>query len=132
MRDELRPAVLYVDDEPALRELALEEFRLSGFNVFGAADGIEALEQLERHSEIKILISDMRMPRMGGRELMMAALTRDPSLKTALVTAFFEEAWEVLEEDCPVLLKPFEIERLPKLASAMSAAADPPGRPCRA
>jgi CheY-like chemotaxis protein len=117
----LRPTVLYVDDEPALRELALAEFQLSGFDVFGAADGIEALEQLENHPEIEVLITDMRMPRMGGRELVTTALARNPALKTALVTAFFEEAWEVLEDDCPIFLKPFNIERLPKLAAALSA-----------
>jgi CheY-like chemotaxis protein len=122
MRDEAsRPTVLYVDDEPGLRALALAEFQHSGFEVFGAADGIEALEQLEKHPQIKILISDMRMPRMGGRELVAVALSRNPGLKTALVTAFFEEAWEVLEEDCPILLKPFDIDRLPQLATDMSA-----------
>lgn len=115
--------VLYVDDEPGLRALALEELGQSGFDVITAADGIEALEQLEKHPEIQILFTDLRMPRMGGRELIINAQARNPRLRVALVSAFRDHALEFLaiDERCLVLAKPLGLDRLSQLASEMSA-----------
>lgn len=112
-----RPKILYVDDERSLRALALEIFAQFGCDAIGAEDGVDALEQLSAHPDVQVIISDIRMPRMGGRELIINAQARNPALKAALVTAYPDEAAQFLNfYDCPVLLKPFELERLPMLA----------------
>jgi DNA-binding NtrC family response regulator len=120
-----KPKILYVEDEGALRSLALEIFAECGFEAIGAEDGVDALEQLQAHPDIDVMISDIRMPRMGGPELIVNAHARKPALKAALVTAYLDEAVQFLDAyDLPVLLKPFDLERLPQLALELSARQD--------
>src|SRR5438067_2439582 len=112
-----RPAILFVDDEPGLRTLALEILHETGFEAIAAGDGVEALEQLRANPHIDVLISDIRMPRMGGEELLAIAQARHPSLKVALLTGFGDDAFALIDQDqWPIFLKPFDIERLPALA----------------
>src|SRR3954471_6263431 len=73
IREHRLPAVLFVDDEPGLRTLALEILQETGFEAITACDGVEALEQLSANPHIDVLISDIRMPRMGGEELLAIA-----------------------------------------------------------
>jgi two-component system C4-dicarboxylate transport response regulator DctD len=118
-----RPVVLFVDDEAPLRDLALEILQQSGFDAIGAGDGVEALAQLKARPEIKAVITDIRMPKMSGAFLAATAQARNPSLKVALITAYPDDAFQLLELDqWPILLKPFDIERLPRLATEMCAA----------
>jgi len=111
------PTILFVDDEPGLRALALEMLCDNGFKAFTAGDGLEALEQLGANPDIDVLISDIRMPRMGGEELLAIAQARNPALKVALLTGFADDAFTLLDQQqWPIFLKPFDIERLPALA----------------
>ena len=65
-----RQTLLVVEDEPAIRELACEVLESEGFDVLAAADGREALETARRHADrIRVVITDVVMPRMGGIEL---------------------------------------------------------------
>lgn len=119
---ERRPVVLFVDDEAGLRDLAVETLEESGFEVVGAADGPEALEQLKLRSDICAMISDVRMPKMNGVMLAAVAQSQNPSLKIALITGYVGEAREIMDMDrWPVLLKPFDFERLSTLAVQMCA-----------
>jgi DNA-binding NtrC family response regulator len=112
-----RPAVLFVDDEAQLRALALEILEESGFEAIAASNGVEALAQLHARPDVKAVITDIQMPQMGGLLLAAMAQARNPSLKVGLITGFSEEAFKLLEMyNWPVLLKPFDLERLPKLA----------------
>ncbi|HXC15885.1 MAG TPA: PAS domain S-box protein [Holophagaceae bacterium] len=87
-------AVLVVDDEPDIRESAVELFRLLGFEtVFEASDGAEALEVFQaRATEISLVFMDLTMPRMSGREAFRALRELDPAVLVILTSGFNEEA----------------------------------------
>jgi two-component system response regulator FlrC len=98
--------VLVVDDQPEVRHMLarmLEEEE--GVTVVEAADGIEALEQCARYP-VAVVVSDVRMPRMGGYELSRRLATTQPRIQVLLVTAYPEPEGE---ETAParMLLKPF-------------------------
>jgi chemotaxis protein histidine kinase CheA/CheY-like chemotaxis protein len=61
--------VLVTDDSPIVRDLICEVLRSHGMIVVEAGDGVEALEQLERHPEVALLVTDVEMPRMNGLDL---------------------------------------------------------------
>jgi CheY-like chemotaxis protein len=62
-----RPTLLVADDEPEIR-MAIMEILSPAFDVLGAENGAEALQLMEQH-EVAVLITDVRMPVMDGREL---------------------------------------------------------------
>ena len=118
-----RPVILFADDEPGLRSIALEVLTEAGFDALAAADGLEAVYLLSTRPDITALITDIRMPNMNGVELAALAQAQIPSLKVALVTAYVDEAMRFIELDrWPIWLKPFHIERLPSLALELCSA----------
>ncbi|GAX34957.1 hybrid sensor histidine kinase/response regulator [Nodularia sp. NIES-3585] len=62
--------ILVVDDAISLRQTLSLTLQKSGYQVIQAQHGVEALEQLQRHGEIQVIISDLEMPRMNGFELL--------------------------------------------------------------
>jgi two-component system, chemotaxis family, sensor histidine kinase and response regulator PixL len=68
--NKLLKAVLVVDDAISLRQTLSLTLQKSGYQVIQAQNGIEALEKLQRHPEIQVVISDLEMPRMNGFELL--------------------------------------------------------------
>ncbi len=118
-----RPAVLFVDDETPFRVLALDILEQSGFEAIGASNGVEALAKLLARPDIKAVITDIQMPRVGGVHLASMVQARHPSLRVGLITGFSEEAFKLLDMyRWPILLKPFDLERLPKFAQELCQA----------
>jgi DNA-binding NtrC family response regulator len=79
------PVVLVADDDPDL--LALLMFHLQArFEVYGAPNGQEALEQIEALSNIDVLVTDFQMPRADGLQVAEAFSTRFPKGKIILIT----------------------------------------------
>ncbi len=100
--------VLVVDDEPMILEILVEHCASLGLIVFEASDGEPALREIERHPEIEVLVTDVRMPGLDGPALVEQALLLRPSLKVIFVTGYSTHnstAW-------PTLRKPFELEAL--------------------
>ncbi len=105
---------IVVDDEEALREAVTQGLQLAGFEVESFARAERALERIDRAYE-GVLISDIRMPRMDGLELLEAALKLDPELAVILMTghgdvplavsAMRKGAYDFIE-------KPFATQRL--------------------
>ncbi|MBN3963005.1 hybrid sensor histidine kinase/response regulator [Nostoc sp. NMS8] len=62
--------VLVVDDAISLRQTLSLTLQKSGYQVIQAQNGVEALEKLQLHPEIQIVVSDLEMPRMNGFELL--------------------------------------------------------------
>jgi two-component system, chemotaxis family, sensor histidine kinase and response regulator PixL len=62
--------VLVVDDAISLRQTLSLTLQKYGYHVIQAQNGVEALEQLQRYPEIKLVVSDLEMPRMNGFELL--------------------------------------------------------------
>ena len=79
--------ILFVDDEPDLQALVLQKFRKQiregAVTVIFAHDGIEALESLERHPQVDMVVSDINMPRMDGLSL-LARLQEGEDKKSTL------------------------------------------------
>src|SRR5580692_11315705 len=82
---EAAPRVLLVDDDDALRRASARVLGNAGFDVVQAADGREAIGQLER-GEFDVVVSDVMMPNMTGLELLRAIRQRDLELPVILLT----------------------------------------------
>lgn len=78
--------VLYVDDEPVNLELFKATFH-NDFNILIASGGEEAL-QLMKENPVDVLISDWKMPKMNGMELIERIKKTDPGKICILLTAF--------------------------------------------
>jgi CheY-like chemotaxis protein len=87
-------AVLIVEDEPAVREMARMALEQGGFRVFEASDGPEALQLWEkRPGPIELLITDMVMPNgLTGSQLAGELLSRDPRLRIVYTSGYSSEA----------------------------------------
>jgi putative two-component system response regulator len=83
---EQAPYCLIVDDEPRLRQVMTHLMRGDGFQCVEAANGLEALAQLERFPATLVL-SDLRMPKMDGFELLQAIRQRFPDVAVVMITA---------------------------------------------
>ena len=92
--------VLVVDDEQMIRAAIAEGLTSSGYNCQAASDGQEALDLL-RYNSFDIIISDIRMPRIDGLELMIKAREIRPGTSFIIITGYaldypFDEIIEVL------------------------------------
>lgn len=103
--------ILLVEDEAQVRQVARKILEQLGYNVLHAADGNEALEVANEYSgTLRLLITDVVMPRMSGRELAERLKTRFPHLRVLYISGYTEDALSpggVLEADIHYLPKPF-------------------------
>ncbi len=84
--------ILLVDDEEIVRVLAGKVLKASGYTVYEAADGREALAFCESHKgRIDLLVSDVVMPDLGGRELAEGALQLRPDLQVMFMSGHTED-----------------------------------------
>ncbi|MGE3171204.1 MAG: sigma-54-dependent transcriptional regulator [Planctomycetota bacterium] len=88
MSDE-RPRVLVVDDEPDMAESCAFLLGRQGYDAVTAANGEDALDRLARES-FALVVSDVKMPRMTGIELLTAVKSRDPDIEVVLITGYPE------------------------------------------
>ena len=72
--------ILVVEDDSNIEQLVLFKLKNSGFQVFSAHNGVEAIEFLKKNS-VDLVITDVMMPLMGGKELVME-LKKNPDTKT--------------------------------------------------
>jgi putative two-component system response regulator len=105
---------LVVDDEPRLRQVLLHLMRGDGFVCVEAGNGHEALEVMERQP-VPLLMSDMRMPKMDGIELLRRVRERWPDTAVVMITAVadVETAVNCLAMGAmDYLTKPFHLEEV--------------------
>jgi CheY-like chemotaxis protein len=104
--------ILLVEDEDGVRELAGHTLELAGFQVLRAAAGAEALEISGRHEgPIHLLLTDVVMPRMSGRELAVRLKKIRPSLKVLYMSGYVDDALVqhgINNEEADFLQKPFD------------------------
>ena len=77
---------LIVDDEPRLRQVLVHLMRADGFTCFEASNGIDALAQLAV-TDMMLVLSDLRMPKMGGIELLRELRMLYPDIAVVMITA---------------------------------------------
>jgi CheY-like chemotaxis protein len=114
--------ILVVDDEEAVRSVATAFLNELGYRVLTASDGAEALETYRSERErIDLVIIDMVMPRLGGRECFRALREINPRLRAVLSTGYdFNAAvQEILDEGMSGFIqKPYQMRQLSEVISA--------------
>jgi PAS domain S-box-containing protein len=81
--------ILVVEDDEATRMAICEILDIMGYSVMAVADGIEALETLEENNgQIDLILSDLVMPNMGGRDLYDYVTGNHPDIKVILMTGY--------------------------------------------
>ncbi|HUO35160.1 MAG TPA: CHASE4 domain-containing protein [Candidatus Acidoferrum sp.] len=108
--------ILFVEDEESVRELVSEYLKAAGYNVLEAIDGEHALQLATAHTEpIHLLVTDVVMPRLSGRELAVRVSVERPSLKVLYISGYTDDSvfrHGVLEGGAPFLQKPFNLRVL--------------------
>jgi PAS domain S-box-containing protein len=115
--------VLFVDDEPLVRNLAVKILRDRGYSVLHAQDGIEALELFrQRPQEIDLVVLDLTMPRLSGRDTLRRLREIDPAVRVLYASGYSAKAGDAgADEVLGFLAKPF---RADDLALAVRTALD--------
>lgn len=90
-----RPRLLLVDDDARLRRSVCRLLRRAGWTVVEAGDGLEALEALELEAPT-VLLTDMRMPRMDGLQLIEAVHTTHTGLPIVVLSGYHDYSPEEL------------------------------------
>jgi two-component system, NtrC family, response regulator AtoC len=108
------PHLLLVDDEDALRSVVAERLTDQGFEVVQAASGEAAIEALDGFA-FDVIISDLRLPGVDGRQVIDAALTRYPSIVAIVVTGYgtVKDAVDTIKRGAAdFIAKPFQFDEL--------------------
>ncbi len=118
--------ILLVEDEAALLKLVAMQLRQLGYNVLTAGLPREALEVAERHpDQIHLLMTDVIMPEMNGRELLDRLSSIRPGMKSLFISGYTADIvghQGVLDEGISFLQKPFTRGALAtKIREALSA-----------
>jgi PAS domain S-box-containing protein len=108
--------VLLVEDEKGVRELAREYLELAGYTVIEAEDGHTALELAAMHvGPIQLLMTDVVMPGISGRELAGRVKVIRPEIKILFMSGYTDQAvvhHGILDTDAALLQKPFTMAAL--------------------
>jgi len=110
----MKDKLLIVDDEKNIREGLQKALTLDGYDVMLASDGREALDRIEE-GDIDLVITDLKMPRLSGEELMKDALENYPYLPIIILTGHgtIENAVEAMRNGAyDFITKPLNIDKL--------------------
>jgi CheY-like chemotaxis protein len=103
--------VLLVEDEEMVRTLGERTLRNHGYQVLSAAHGPAALDLMDRHSgSIELLLTDVVMPQMSGKELADVVSQRHPTVKVLYMSGYTDDTivdHGVLQQGVSLLQKPF-------------------------
>lgn len=109
--------ILLVEDDPAVRGLASRILSQQGYHLLEASNGDEALRLVQKQprQKIDLLITDVVMPQMGGKDLANRLKTIQPSFKVLFTSGYADNAivqHGILEPEIDFLQKPFSLEML--------------------
>ena len=106
--------VVLVDDEDDVRSVMKSVLCQRGYTVLDAASGADAIQLLADHSgAVDMLVTDVLMPGMSGRELYEHLAHRHPGLKVLYVSGYADDAFAHEQEwGNAFLSKPFSLETL--------------------
>jgi len=118
-------SVLVIDDETALRNALLRFLQRRGIQGQGVSDGAEALRVLKEH-DFHVIISDVRMPGMAGREFIERLRRERPELVARLIFStgdtFAPDTAALLQEvGAPTVTKPFDFAALERVVREVAA-----------
>ncbi len=125
------PTILVVDDQPDIGAMARDILEPAGYVVLLTSDPLEAI-RMARHrpGDIDLLLVDVVMPLMDGRELARRMLSLRPQMKVMLMSGY--EVSGLAETGWPFIAKPFGIQELTqKIAETLRDDRPPPSLPQR-
>jgi two-component system, cell cycle sensor histidine kinase and response regulator CckA len=103
--------ILLVEDDEMVRNLVHETLEREGYKVIGAADPLEAQRIADGYrGKIQLLITDVVMPRLSGKELAKALVERRPDMKVLYMSGYTDSAIVnsgILQKEVAFLQKPF-------------------------
>jgi CheY-like chemotaxis protein len=127
--------ILLVEDDPKVREVALRALRERGYRVLEAGTGWEALRAAESPGEaIALLLADVVMPHMGGRELVERVKSLRPDIRVLYTSGYAEQAivhQGMLDPGVAFLPKPFDPTSLARKVREVLDAPVAPAAPSR-
>ncbi|MCG2592127.1 response regulator [Ramlibacter sp. XY19] len=118
--------VLVVEDQPSVRMLVIEVLHELGYRTIESANGDAALRFLQADGRIDLLVTDVGLPGMNGRQLAEMARAKRPGLPVLLMTGYAAAAAErtdFLPEGTELITKPFAMSALARKVQAMMEAA---------
>jgi two-component system, cell cycle sensor histidine kinase and response regulator CckA len=107
--------ILVAEDEDAVRDVVRRILTRSGYRVLAAHNAVEAIALFEGAEKVDLLLSDVIMPGLSGKELADALLRLDPSLRTVMMSGYTDDLLGIAEldgRDESFLQKPFSAEEL--------------------
>jgi two-component system, cell cycle sensor histidine kinase and response regulator CckA len=108
--------ILFVEDEESVRELVRDYLSAAGYHILEASDGVQALEVAAAHEgTIEILVTDVVMPRLSGRELASRVTAERPNVKVLFISGYTDDSifrHGVLEGGVAYLQKPFNLKSI--------------------
>ena len=109
--DTAHETILLVEDEPAVRQLFSQALMRAGYRVHEARNGNEAMRLFEQHGDsVDLVLTDMRMPFMGGADLARQLRSRRQTLKLLCISGY--PGATDLEFSDDFLAKPFSRDEL--------------------
>ncbi len=113
--------ILVVEDEAVVRLLVVETLQDLGYRALEAAEGQAALRILQSNQRIDLLVTDIGLPGLNGRQLADAGRTTRPDLKVLFMTGYAENAASnnFLVSGMQIIAKPFVMDALAKRVRQM-------------
>ena len=114
--------VLVVEDEPVVRGIIVEMLQEQGYRTLAAVDGPSGLRSLRGNGRIDLLVTDVGLPGMNGRQLADQARETRPELKILFITGYAESvamADGFLQPGMEMITKPFDLGNLSRRIRAM-------------
>ena len=108
-------SILVVEDEAAVRRLAITVLRNQGYQVHEAHDGLEALNVISQGTPLDLILTDVIMPKMSGKELYDRLKVTNPDVKVLFMSGYTDDALAlhgVLDAEFSFIEKPFSPSRL--------------------
>ncbi|MFS0863007.1 response regulator [Fredinandcohnia sp. 179-A 10B2 NHS] len=106
--------ILIVDDQYGIRILLNEVFHKEGYKTFQAANGVQAIDIVQKHSPDLVLL-DMKIPGMDGIEILKRLKKIDPEIRVIIMTAYGELDMIQEAKDLGAIThfaKPFDIDEI--------------------
>ena len=131
--------ILVVEDNPGVRDLAVQMLTMNGYQVLEACDAKTGLDVFHRHPEIDLVFTDIIMPGgVSGIEMAKQILAEQPEALILLATGYQEKGKALQEhaaksENIAAVSKPYDVNEIPELVatmlarSAKQAVSKPPG-----
>lgn len=111
--------ILVVEDQDAMRESLVIAFRDEGYQVEGAASGEEAMQKLDSQSVYDLVVTDLKMKKVDGLEVLKAVKAANPSTEVVLITAYgtISTAVQAIRDGAyDYVTKPFRHQEILKVA----------------